>query len=50
MNEYRYQSKRFDKEDGTVEIPDEAVGVTTDYFGDHAVVEYLVPVECGWSR
>lgn len=42
---YTYRYKTFDKDSDTVEIPDYAIGVTVDYFGDFAVVQYLVPVE-----
>lgn len=49
MTEYEYQRKTFDKEGGTIDIPDEAVGITTDYFSDFAVVEYLLPVGGGGS-
>jgi len=47
MPEYRYVHENFDKEDETIEIPDEAIGVTTDYFGDLASVDYLLPVNGG---
>lgn len=42
--EYEYVSKDSPK-DETVVIPDEAVGVTTDYFSDNMSIRYLVPVD-----
>lgn len=45
MTEYQYKYITFDKVAGSVNIPDEAIGVTTDYFGDKAVVQFLVPTD-----
>lgn len=45
MTEYRYERQSFDRSTETVEIPDNAVGITTDYFGDLGTVDYLLPVE-----
>lgn len=45
MTEYEYVSERFEKESETVDVPDDAVGVTVDYFGDLGVVQYLQPVD-----
>jgi hypothetical protein len=43
MTEYEYVFETFDQ-NGSIEIPDEAVGVTVGTFGDHATVRYLKPV------
>ncbi|QLG62855.1 hypothetical protein [Halorarum salinum] len=45
MSKYEYVYESFRKSDGRIEIPEEAVGITTDYFGDLATVHYLMPVE-----
>lgn len=45
MPEYEYVHETFDKRTETVDIPDDAHGVTVDYFGDYASVQYLRPVE-----
>ncbi len=42
MSEYEHRHQMVDKED-TIEIPDDAVGITTDTFGDSMTVHYLVP-------
>lgn len=44
MTEYEYVFEMFDQDD-TVDVPDEAVGVTVDSFSDSATVRYLLPVE-----
>lgn len=40
----RYETKKF-HEDSHVELPDGAVGVTLERFGDWVYVSYLVPEE-----
>lgn len=45
MPEYEYHHRTFDKDGGTIDIPEEAVGLAVDYFGDLGVVQYLTPVE-----
>jgi hypothetical protein len=44
MPEYEHVYEMVDK-DGTVEIPDGAIGVTPDTFGDCMTVHYLKPVD-----
>jgi hypothetical protein len=49
MPEYEYHHETFD-EDGTIELPDDAIGITTDSMGDFedgltVHVKYLTPVE-----
>lgn len=43
MTEYEPRIKRFDP-DGSVEIPDDAVGIDVDRFRTFVAVQYLVPV------
>lgn len=43
MPEYAYQMASFDPEE-TVDLPEDAVGVTLDTFGDRVFVRYLLPV------
>lgn len=44
MKEYEYHFVMFPS-DETVDIPDEAVGITCDSFGDNGTVRYLTPIE-----
>lgn len=45
MTEYEWVYKSWNKEEGeTVEIPDDAIGVTVGSFGDLGTVYYLAPV------
>jgi len=43
MPEYEHRHKMVPKGE-TIEIPDTAIGVTADTFGDDMTVHYLVPV------
>lgn len=47
VTEYRYESDQWDREDETVEIPDEATGLTVTYFGPIADAKYLIPADGG---
>lgn len=52
MKEYNYCRQTFDKRDGTVSLPEDAIGTTVSYSSALGSVEYLVPVgercpECG---
>lgn len=44
MPQYEYHRRTFDKRDGTIDLPDTALGVTVGYYGDDATVRYLAPV------
>lgn len=45
MTEYDYVYDSFRPDEGeTVDIPDDATGITTGSFGDMATVRYLIPV------
>lgn len=52
MTEYRYHQRTFDKTNETIELPEDATGLTVDDVGDVAVVKYLTPTgnrcpDCG---
>jgi hypothetical protein len=42
MTEYEHRHQMVAK-DSTIDIPDNATGITTDTFGDQMTVHYLVP-------
>lgn len=44
MPRYEYRSKSFDRDDGTVDLPDDAVGVTISTFAGKVYARYLAPV------
>lgn len=46
MTEYEHVRKSFDKGE-TVDVPDDAVGITTDTFSTFVSVNYLMPVGDG---
>lgn len=45
MPEYEYANEMFDPDEETVDLPDDAEGITVSTFGDYAHVRYLKPVE-----